>query len=376
MRENRCHGINILRIVTIFIFFILLLSIFISPLYSEQDLKDNITPLLKYRLPKNVELCGERIPIERPEIYERLDLEFLLFLGNEAQIILWLKRSKKFFPYIEERLKEEEMPDDLKYIPVVESSLRNDAVSRKGAAGTWQFIPETSKRYGLTKNRSIDERFDFFKATEGALAYLRELYDQFGSWILAMAAYNCGEERLSKEIKEQGVNNYFNLYLPRETERYVFRIAAIKLILSNPERYGFIIDEADFYPPLKFQTIVIKVKYPIHLRLIAEAANTYFKNIKELNPQIRGYYLPAGKQLLRIPPGDLDKFIKKYKRITRLKKKKGKKHYYRVKSGDTLYSIASKLNISTKELIKYNHIKKGKKLKKGKVLVYYKYIIE
>jgi len=340
MRENRFKGINIIRIVTTFIFFILFLSIFVSPLYSEQDLKDNITPLLKYRLPKNVELCGEKIPIERPEIYERLDLEFLLFLGNEAQIILWLKRSKKFFPYIEERLKEEEMPDDLKYIPVVESSLRNDAVSRKGAAGTWQFIPETSKRYGLTKNRNIDERFDFFKATEGALAYLRELYDQFGSWILAMAAYNCGEERLSKEMKEQGVNNYFNLYLPRETERYIFRITAIKLILSNPEKYGFIIDEADFYPPLKFQTIVIKVKYPIHLRLIAEAANTYFKNIKELNPQIRGYYLPAGKQLLRIPPGDLDKFIKKYKRITRLKKKKGKKHYYRVKSGDTLYSIA------------------------------------
>ena len=123
--------------------------------------------LTTYKLPKEVSLCGERFPLEDRNVWENLDREFLLALSNEAQVLLWMKRARRYFPSIEKRLKEMGLPDDLKYVTITESSLRPEAVSSSGAAGIWQFIPSTGERYGMRKNRSIDERFDFFKATEG-----------------------------------------------------------------------------------------------------------------------------------------------------------------------------------------------------------------
>ena len=195
-------------------------------------------PLFTYKLPKEVNLCGERIPLEDKNIWENLDREFIVALDNQSQILLWMKRAHRYFPYIEKRLKEMNLPDDLKYISITESSLRPYAVSSSGAGGIWQFIPSTGERYGMRKNKIIDERFDFFKATEGGLTYLKNLYDEFQSWILAMAAYNAGENRIKREIAFQKTRNYFYLDLPMETERYIYKIAVAKIILSNPEIKG------------------------------------------------------------------------------------------------------------------------------------------
>jgi hypothetical protein len=193
-------------------------------------------PLSTFKLPKEVTLCGERFPLEDRNVWENLDREFLMALGSEAHVLLWMKRARRYFPYIEEKLRQMGLPDDLKYVTITESSLRPYAVSSSGASGIWQFIPSTGEKYGMRKSRVIDERFDLFKATEGALNYLKSLYDEFRSWALSMAAYNAGENRVRKEIELQGTRDYFYLDLPMETERYVYKIAVAKIILSDPGR--------------------------------------------------------------------------------------------------------------------------------------------
>ena len=185
------------------------------------------------RIDTPLEFCNERVPLEIQEVRERLEKELLLTLWDRPQVILWLKRSHRYFPYIEEMLQKSGLPDDLKFVPVAESALRPHARSSKGATGFWQFMRHTGRQYGLTINRRIDERRNIFPSTKAAIRYLKDLYNIFGSWSLAAAAYNMGEVGLAREIKEQGTDNYYNLYLPLETQRYLFRIISIKLILSD-----------------------------------------------------------------------------------------------------------------------------------------------
>jgi hypothetical protein len=265
-------------------------------------------PISTYKLPQEVFLCGERIPLEDRNIWENLDREFLISLGNEAQVLLWMKRSRRYFPYIEEKLKDMGLPDDLKYITIVESTLRPEAVSISGAGGIWQFIPSTGEIYGMRKTKGLDERFDFFKATEGALMYLKKLYDEFQSWILAMAAYNAGENRIRKEIDSQRTRNYFYLDLPIETERYIYKIAVAKIILSNPKNYGFYIDENDYYAPLNVERIKIELSNPLPIIEVSKALGYYYKEIKELNPHFQEEAIPPGIHFINIPFGTSKKF--------------------------------------------------------------------
>ena len=265
-------------------------------------------PITNYRLPTEVSLCGERIPLEDKNVWENLDREFLITLDNEAQILLLMKRARRYFPYIEKRLKEMGLPDDLKYVTITESSLRPYAVSSSGAAGIWQFIPSTGEKYGMRKNRVTDERFDFFKATEGALAYLKSLYEDFRNWALAMAAYNAGENRVRKEIELQKTRNYFYLDLPMETERYVYKIAVAKIILSDPKRYGFYLEEKELYDPLQVERVQIELNQPLPIMDIARAIGFYYKEIKELNPHFSEETLPPGIRFLNLPPGTSEKF--------------------------------------------------------------------
>ena len=251
--------------------------------------------VLQFKTPHSLTFCGERVPLERRAVWERLDKQFLLALNRKAQVILWLKRSKKYFPFIEERLKNYNLPDDIKFLAVAESDLNNYALSPKGAAGTWQFMKYTGKRFGLEKKRWLDERYSFPKATDAALQYLTSLYEQFGQWTLAIAAYNCGEKRVENEIAEQKTEDFFDLYLPKETEEYLLRIMAIKIILSNPEKYGFMLDEHDYYVAYDTGEVAFTSPGLVHIRLVAEAAKTKFKTIKELNPQLKGYYLEFEK---------------------------------------------------------------------------------
>jgi len=265
-------------------------------------------PLSTYKLPQEVTLCGERFPLEDKNVWENLDREFLLVLGNEVQVLLWMKRARRYFPYIEERLKELSLPDDLKYVTITESGLRPYAVSSSGASGIWQFIPSTGEKYGMRKNLTIDERFDFFKATEGALAYLKALYDEFNSWTLSMAAYNAGENRIRKEIGLQKTTNYFHLDLPLETERYVYKIAVAKIILSDPKRYGFYLEEKELYDPLQIDRVQIELTQPLPIVDVARAIGSYYKEVKELNPHFSEETIPDGIHFLNLPPGTSEMF--------------------------------------------------------------------
>ena len=158
-----------------------------------------------------LEFCGEPLPLDIPEVRERLEKELLLTLWNRPQVILWLKRSGRFMPYIEGVLRQNQMPLDLKYMAVIESALRPHAQSSKGAVGFWQFIQSTGRRYGLRIDRAIDQRRSVFASTKAAAAYLKELYQLFGSWTLAAAAYNMGEEGLKSEILTQKTKHYYQL---------------------------------------------------------------------------------------------------------------------------------------------------------------------
>lgn len=265
-------------------------------------------PLTAYKLPEAVSICGEKVPLEDRKVRENLDQEFLVTLGSEAQVLLWMKRARRYFPHIEKRLKDLFLPDDLKYVTITESSLRPYAVSSSGAAGVWQFIPATGERFGMRGSGGVDERFDFFKATEGALAYLKSLYEEFKSWPLAMAAYNAGENRIRREIVSQRTRDYFYLDLPLETERYVYKITVAKIILSNPERFGFYLDERELYDPLQVDRVQIELPMPLPIVDMAAAMGLYYKELKEMNPHLSGESIPAGTHFLNLPFGTSERF--------------------------------------------------------------------
>lgn len=315
--------------------------------------------------------CGEPVPFELQEVRERFEKEILLSSWDRPQVMLWLKRSSRYFPYIEEILKENGMPDDLKYIAVAESALRPNIRSKKGAVGYWQFISSTGKRYGLAVNQKKDERRNFFISTQAAITYLKDLYGILGSWTLAAAAYNMGEEGLLAEIHEQERNDFYKLYLPEETQRYIFRILSIKLIMENPAKYGFNIKDKDYYPPISFDTYIIESSYKIPLMLIAKAANTTFKTIKNLNPEIKGHFLEKGTHNINIPKTGSDDFISCYNLLLENFLSEKNNNIYIVKRGDTLYSIARKHNVPLLSIAIWNNLNKGLHIKQGDRLIIY-----
>jgi len=254
-----------------------------------------------YSPPSKMDFCGEPTPLERASVAESFEEAFLGVVYFHSRTILWLKRSARFFPYIEKKLKERGMPSDLKYILVAESSFRHDAVSSARAVGFWQFMEPTAKRIGLRVDKWIDERRNFERSTEAALNYLAELYSLFGSWTLATAAYNCGENRLRESIETQGTRNYYDLKLPAETEMYIFRILAAKALLCDPARYGYRLDVEQIYKPLSLATVDIILEDETLLVDIAGRFKTTYKEIRDLNPEIRLNSLPPGKYTIKVP---------------------------------------------------------------------------
>ncbi|MFA5180726.1 MAG: lytic transglycosylase domain-containing protein [Syntrophales bacterium] len=267
-----------------------------------------------HQWPDRLSLCGERVPLERQDVWEMMDQFFVSSVYNQPQVILWIKRAHRYFPYVEKRLRERKLPDDLKYIAVVESALKTYVTSSAKAVGPWQFIDGTGKRYGLRSDRWIDERYNFERATEAALNYLTDLYKEFKSWPLAIAAYNCGENRMARDLSSQGVNNFYDADLPLETEAYIFRILAAKSILSNPAAYGYSIPAAKRYPPLEYDEIDLTVHQEVPLTAIARACDTTYKIIKEMNPEFRQNALPQGHFKLRIPKGKAPGFNARLKK--------------------------------------------------------------
>jgi hypothetical protein len=249
--------------------------------------------------PTELEFCGEPVPLDDFYIRESWEKEFLVLLASDYQNILYLKRAPKFFPTIESELKKRDLPDDLKYLAVAESALREDVSSSAGAIGLWQFIASTARNWGLRVDDSIDERNNFEKSTPAALDYLEFLHSKFGSWTLAAAAYNAGENGLARRLDEQNVANYYDLYLNNETSQYLFRILAIKEIMTDPEKYGYEIpDEALFrWPDFEVKNVIGPIP---DLTNFANENGTTLRAIKELNPWIVDDNLPSGSFYLKV----------------------------------------------------------------------------
>ena len=274
-------------------------------LETYQDFINENYQVFAIPLPKTLNFAGDRVPLENIFVRDNLDREILVNTYWHSNTFLYQKRAKRWFPEIERILAKNNMPDDLKYLALVESGLDN-VKSPAGAAGFWQFLASTARGYDLEVNQYVDERYNLSKSTEAACKYLKIAYKQFGTWSLAAASYNMGKGGLNNQLTKQKVNSYWELYLNRETSRYVYRILAAKLILSNSENFGFTLRNQDYYRP--YSTYSIKVDSSISdLAQFALDNGTNYATMRHLNPWIRGFILPnsTGKTYeIKFPKGD------------------------------------------------------------------------
>ncbi|MDR2388060.1 MAG: lytic transglycosylase domain-containing protein [Deltaproteobacteria bacterium] len=260
----------------------------------------------EYNLPRLVTLCGEALPLNRPSVYERLDKEFQLAVNHQAQVELWRRRAKRYFPLIEKSLREAGLPDDLKYLAVAESDLRPTVSSPAGATGLWQFMPSTARHFGLKVNRQEDLRMLPEPLLAIGMKYLSQLHHRFGSWALAMAAYNSGESRVDQALaRERSGADYYQLSLPNETERYVYRIAAIKIVLENADLYGFNDNPpSGLYRPYEFTETSLSFKSPTSWAQLARDGGVDYKTLRLLNPHLGAMnVLTGGPFIFRLPRG-------------------------------------------------------------------------
>lgn len=253
-------------------------------------------------IPENLNFAGEMVPLEDPEVNERVDREFLVNTYWQSNAVLLIKRAHKYFPIIEPILAKNGVPDDFKYLAVAESGLQN-VVSPAGATGFWQIMPATGRQYSLEINKNIDERYHLEKSTEVACRYIKDAKEKFGTWTLAAASYNAGAGSIDKFMGIQKAGTYYDLLLGEETGRYVFRIMAIKEILKSPEKYGFHLEQKDLYSSVP--TFNVEVSEPVFS--FADFAKQYeinYKILKRHNPWLREPHLnnQSGKKYtLEIP---------------------------------------------------------------------------
>jgi len=321
---------------------------------------------------KTLYFCGEKVPIDEHDVKERLEKEMLITVSNRTQVILWLKRSNRYFPFIKRMLKKHNMPQDLIYIPIIESALRPHAGSSKGAIGFWQFMKSTGLKYDLIINTDIDERRNIFSSTNAAIKYFKELHDIFGSWTLAAAAYNMGEEGLEAEMLAQKQDNYYKLYLSLETQRYIFKAICAKLVLSSPEKYGFNLNKKDLYEPLQFERLRLMCNQETPIWIIAQSAKTYFKIIKDLNPEIRGHYFAKGMHSFLVPKGSSAGFHKRYFNVLKQYLSKNNETIYVVQKGDNLSSIARRFDVPLPAILIWNKLSLRKHIHPGDRLIIHK----
>lgn len=246
--------------------------------YLDQNIHD-------IELPESMDFCGEPVPLDLFYVRESLERELLVNSYLHASTMLLLKRTTRWFPVIEPIMKKNGLPEDFKYLAMIESALTN-AVSPSKAVGFWQFLEGTGKDYKLEIYKEVDMRYNQELETVAACQYLKDSYAKFGSWTLSAAAFNCGNGRITRTIEEQKVNSYYDMLLPAETERYVYRILALKLITENPEKYGFHISDNGWYQPLEYKTITVTETIP-DLIEFALSHGTTIKMLKYYNPWLR-----------------------------------------------------------------------------------------
>ncbi|MDH5741126.1 MAG: lytic transglycosylase domain-containing protein [Nitrospira sp.] len=258
--------------------------------------------LSSFKLPDKITFAGLPVPLDNWQVRERIEYEFYQFLEDQGESIILAKRTGRCFPPAERQLADTGLPDDLKYMLLVESKCISAAYSKAKASGPWQFIPSTGRRYRLKSDAVRDERRNLEMSTEAAVKYLKYLKEyQNNDWFLAMASYNAGEERIRKLLKAQKITDYWKMHGPRETMRYVPRIIAAKEIYSQPEKY-LGLTKKDLYMPLETETITVSVKESQRaLTSIAEEFGTYLLELRMLNPEFKKDMLPRGNYQIRVP---------------------------------------------------------------------------
>lgn len=240
--------------------------------------------------PKRISFCNEEAPLYAFDIYERMDKELLKNTYWQSNMLLYIKRANKYFPVIESILAKNKIPDDFKYLALIESGLEN-VVSPAGATGFWQILKSTAREYDLEVNSAIDERYHLEKSTQFACDYLNEAYSIFGSWTMAAASYNMGMNGLKRTIEKQKTKNYYNLHLNSETSRYIFRILAVKEIMENAKDYGFVYRTSDLYNMIEYRIIHVDSTIA-DLYAFAKQQGVNYKLLKQMNPWLLKSTLP------------------------------------------------------------------------------------
>lgn len=338
---------------------------------QKEDLRFMISKrILEIYASRNIVVNGNHnaIPIA---INRHVQAEIDLFTsGREKSFFIEsYRRSGRYRDKIVKALKAAGLPQELSWIPLIESGYKVRALSRARALGLWQFIPSTGYKFGLQRNKFIDERMDPEKSTRAAIEYLKELHSIFGDWATVLAAYNCGEGRVLKVIRSQNINyldNFWDLYerLPQETARYVPRFLATLHILSNPETYG--LDVVSLDPPMAYETV--DVNKQIHLKNVAKSINVDEETLMDLNPELRYRILPGDNYRLRIPPGDSDLLMANIDQIPVAHPPQRAYVYHRVRNGETLSVIARKYRASVRDIMQANNLRRSNYIVAGKRL--------
>lgn len=294
-----CKKLTVAGIVAssllVIVIFITLSSSFVgSRQFSNEKLNKRDTglfrnPAYQIPLPEQLTFANEVVPINYFDVRESLDRELQLNTYWHSQTLLILKRANRFFPIIEPILKEKGIPDDFKFLAVAESALAQE-ISPSKAVGFWQILEKTGKELGLEVNKEVDERYNIEKSTRAACDFLIKSYNKFGNWTIAAASYNFGSNGIDRQIDRQNNESYYNLVLGEETGRYIYRILAFKVIFDNPQKYGFVLNKKDMYPPFRYTTVDVDTSITSIARF-AEHFGSNYKMIKILNPWIRENYL-------------------------------------------------------------------------------------
>jgi membrane-bound lytic murein transglycosylase D len=290
------------------------------------------------------------------ELAEKYVTKYISFFSGKIhkKFSLWLSRSGKYITLIKKILTENSIPEEIAFIPLIESGFNPNACSPARAVGYWQFIASTAKKYGLVINWWLDERKDPIKSTLAAANYFKYLYEMFGSWDLVMAAYNAGEGNILKALNKAKIDDYWSLlnskHLKRETKDYVPKFIAASLIAKSPQEFGF--EEIEYHPPLNYDEVI--VYSPIDLEVAADCAKTTLEVIKELNPELRRWCTPPDvpEYTLRIPAGKKDSFLENLSQIP--EEKRFSYDVYTIKKGDTFKRISKKTGIPLQAILDLN----------------------
>lgn len=253
------------------------------------DIPEEAPPVFVPNLPKELSFAGEKVPLQYAEVREALEREMTVTMFMHSRTLRTLRLTSRYFPVIEPIMKKYGIPEDFKYLCMAESGMDPNTVSGAGASGLWQLMPSAAKDYGVETGSNVDLRFNVEIATEAACKYLRAAYKRYGNWTMAAASYNAGLARVSRRMELQGVDSYYNLFLPEETMRYVYRILSFKLVMENPQKYGFHLRKQDYLPAFENYKKVTINEQNIDWSAFAAKHGTNYKVLRILNPWIRSY---------------------------------------------------------------------------------------